>query len=297
MTIFEAQNFYKQDLKKYELNKNAEFLNWLNNLIENGYSCYISVNELQELINNITYWYEIKYPNRELDYYNGMKNLNFNDIKSISNVMNIRQLMYRLSPKQLNLIECDYRSYCGGSSPIYKDDKLVGFEKSIGMQVTKKEKNDNVYSGYISYFLVIANAKTGIVEMHYDLEDYISESVHLEDLLTLFNEKYKEELDFKELKQTIYNHKCDLELRKEVLELAALSLLYSKNTNPEYGYERAKRFINEFNKKQNLNLSTIEIDEIMSKDYTKEIVSTENTKDTGNIPSFAKILKALKTRK
>ena len=35
----------------------------------------------------------------------------------------------------------------------------------------------------------------------------------------------------------------------------------------EYGYERAKRFINEMNKKLNANLSTNRIDEIMSKDY------------------------------
>ena len=39
-------------------------------------------------------------------------------------------------------------------------------------------------------------------------------------------------------------------------------------TTPERGYERAKRFINEFNNSLGLLLSTDEIDEIMSKDYS-----------------------------
>ena len=40
-----------------------------------------------------------------------------------------------------------------------------------------------------------------------------------------------------------------MELRHRILQLVALKLVYSKNTIPERGYERAKRFINEFNKK------------------------------------------------
>ena len=54
--------------------------------------------------------------------------------------------------------------------------------------------------------------------------------------------------------------------------------MYSKNTIPERGYERALRFINEFNKKMNLELSTEEIDEIMNRDYKNE-VKEETTKD------------------
>lgn len=75
-------------------------------------------------------------------------------------------------------------------------------------------------------------------------------------------------MDFTELKESVYDHDCDIELRNRVLQLVALKLLYSKNTIPERGYERAKRFINEFNKKLNLTLSTEEIDEAISRDYT-----------------------------
>ena len=59
-----------------------------------------------------------------------------------------------------------------------------------------------------------------------------------------------------------------MELRHRILQLVALKLLYSRNTIPERGYERAKRFINEFNKKLDLTLSTEQIDEIINRDYT-----------------------------
>ena len=95
-----------------------------------------------------------------------------------------------------------------------------------------------------------------------------------------FEEKYHDELDFSELKKCIYNHDCDLELRRRVLQLVALKLLYSKNTIPERGYERSKRFINEFNKKLGLTLSTNQIDEIIYRDYINDEKS-ENTLISG----------------
>ena len=66
MTIAQAERFYETDTKEYEIEKNKEFLNWLENSISNGYYCYIGLEELQELIDNIVKWYEIKYPEREL---------------------------------------------------------------------------------------------------------------------------------------------------------------------------------------------------------------------------------------
>ena len=59
-----------------------------------------------------------------------------------------------------------------------------------------------------------------------------------------------------------------MELRHRILQSVALKLLYSRNTIPERGYERAKRFINEFNKKLGLELSTEQIDETIHRDYT-----------------------------
>ncbi len=38
MTIAEAERFYKQDTKNYEIEKNIDFLNWLKISIANGYN-------------------------------------------------------------------------------------------------------------------------------------------------------------------------------------------------------------------------------------------------------------------
>ena len=59
MTIAEARRFYDQDEKKYEIEKNKKFMTWLRDSIDNGYHCYISTEELQELIDYLVTWYEI----------------------------------------------------------------------------------------------------------------------------------------------------------------------------------------------------------------------------------------------
>ena len=111
---------------------------------------------------------------------------------------------------------------------------------------------------------------TGEVSNDYELEEYLDseENLNLDELLSIFKEKYTDELDFTELKESVYDHNCDMELRHRILQLVALKLLYSRNTIPERGYERTKRFINEFNKKLGLELSTEQIDEIIHRDYT-----------------------------
>lgn len=134
----------------------------------------------------------------------------------------------------------------------------------------KNEEECNPRLGKASYFLLHADHMTGEVSKDYKLEEYIDndENINLDELLSIFNKKYIDELDFTELKESVYDHNCDMELGHRILQLVALKLLYSRNTIPERGYERAKRFINEFNKKLGLALSTEQIDEIIHRDYT-----------------------------
>ncbi len=271
MTIAQAERFYKQDTKDYEIEKNKVFLTWLKISIKSGYHCFIKGEELQELIDNIVNWYEIKYPERELEYFAGAINTNFQDIRRISDVMDIRQLLFRLPHNQLCLMECGYRAKGWGQHPIYKNGKEVGWKTQIFMRINiKNEKECNPWFGKASYFLLPADRMTGEVSKDYKLEEYIDneENISLDELLSIFNEKYNDQLDFTELKESVYNHNCDMELRHRILQLVALKLLYSRNTVPERGYERAKRFINEFNKKLGLTLSTEEIDRIIHRDYT-----------------------------
>lgn len=271
MTIAQAERFYKQDIEDYEIEKNKDFLSWLKTLIRGGYHCFIKIEELQELIDNIVNWYEIKYPEKELEYFEGIRDMYFQDIRRISDVMDIRQLLFRLPHNQLCLMKCGYRAKGWGQYPIYENGKEIDLKVQIFMKINKKNKEEcNPWHGETTYFLLHADYMTGEVLKDYNLEDYIDneENISLDELLSVFNEKYSNELDFIELKESVYDHNCDMELRHRILQLVALKLLYSKNTIPERGYERAKRFINEFNKKLNLTLSTEEIDEVFNRDYT-----------------------------
>ena len=271
MTIAEAERFYEKVTKDYEIEKNKDFLTWLKTSIKNGYHCFMKTEELQELIDSVVNWYEIKYPERELEYFEGTRHLGFQGIRRISDVMDIRQLLFRLPHNQLCLMECGYRAKGWGQCPIYENGKEIDLKVQIFMKINKKNKEEcNPWYGGTTYFLLQADYMTGEVLNYYELEDYIDneENISLDELLSVFNEKYSNELDFTELTESVYDHNCDMELRDRILQLVALKLLYSRNTIPERGYERAKRFINEFNKKLGLALSTEQIDEIIHRDYT-----------------------------
>lgn len=270
MTIAEAEHFYKQDKHLYELNKNKEFLNWLKEQIENGYHCYIEIKELQDLINKLTYWYEMKYPDRELDYYNGIIDEEFENIEKMSKVMSLKQLLLRLTDRQMSIINCHYRSSGFRQYPIYENGQLIRWKSEIVLTILNKAKDDEFWSDELPRFSVGADPKTGIATCPEELIKFTEkENLYINELYEILN-NYEEELDTTELQECLYDNSCDLTLRYKLLQLVALSILYSKNTIPEYGYERAKRFINEFNKKMNLELSTEEIDEIISRDYRSE---------------------------
>lgn len=54
MTGVEMENFYEQDKKNYNIKNNKELLKWLKESINNRYHCFMDINDLQQLIDNIT---------------------------------------------------------------------------------------------------------------------------------------------------------------------------------------------------------------------------------------------------
>lgn len=264
MTIAQARKFYEQDQREYNLEENKEFLSWFKDKIKNDYYPFIEIEELQELINNITYWYEIKYPEREFEFEEGIKNLDFKSIAPLSKSMNIYQLMYRLSDDQLCLINGEYRSNCGGIRNIYNGGSKVVDQKAV-LYIVIKQINNNYNANGINNNLIICAYPNGEVIINDSLKKYVDkERINLDELLSLFEEKYSHNLDFSVLKADVDDHNCDLELKKRILQLIALKLLYSQNTTPGRGYKRAKKFIDEFNKELNLNLSSEKIDNIIN---------------------------------
>ena len=268
MTIAEAERFYKSDKKKYNILDNKEFLKWFNGQIKEGYHSYVDVEEMQSLIDHIVNWYEIKYPERELEKREGVIHLDFEDIERMSKHMSIRQLLYRLPHKELCLIEADYRSTGGGLKTLY-DEKgnTIGYKPVLFMSLKNKEFDPLNYDSLWELFIT-ADAKTGVIESTHRFEELVTtEEITLVNLLGVLKGKLRE-IDTTKLEECLYDHACDIELRNRLLQLTALKMVYSKNTIPERGYERAKRFIAEFNKKLELDLDTKEIDEIMNRDYT-----------------------------
>ncbi len=194
MTIIEATKFYEQDSKKYNVFENKELLSWLKRTVKNGYHPFIDMEDLQELINNITLWYEIKYPEREMEYYEGIRYFDFEDVKSLAKVMSIKQLMYRLPCEQLYLLECDYRSTGQGFRNVYNDKNEIVAEKPIlFMSIYRKNVEDNQFlmSSKLPDFLLHADTDSGKVQIDYNLKDYVdTDNITLDELLNLFKEKY-----------------------------------------------------------------------------------------------------------
>ena len=186
--------------------------------------------------------------------------------------MNIEQLLYRLPHYELGLIECRYRGLHTLQYQELKDDGKI-WKTLATLKIRRVDKDKKYYEwGNPIDFMIHVDETTGLVEKDYDVEPYFGdiEQLNVEELLKIFKAKCRKKYDFTELENCVYNHNCDLELRHRLLGFVALKLLYSPNTTPECGYERAKRFIEEFNKELNLTLSTNEIDEIMHRNYQKE---------------------------
>ena len=268
MTGEEVKNFYKEDERLYDLKENKKFLIMFNHLIDEGYSLFIGIDEMQDLIDRLFTWYEIKYPEREFDFYDGKLTSDFVTKKELSDLMNINQLFFRLSDNQIKLLEGNYRTISMKEYPIYEEGKKIGVSKKVYFKINRNE-NDIYYNKHKD-FILSADAVSGKVDTDYETDKYITGNVTIDDIYRKFKEEYTDRLEFEMLEKAINNKYIDNYLRDSILEFVALKLIYSKKTTPERGYIRAKRFIDEFNSRLGLNLTYEEINRVMNKDYSED---------------------------
>lgn len=268
MTGEEVKNFYKEDERLYDLKENKKFLIMFNHLIDEGYSLFIGIDEMQDLIDRLFTWYEIKYPEREFDFYDGKLTSDFVTKKELSDLMNINQLFFRLSDYQIKLLEGNYRTISMKEYPIYEEGKKIGVSKKVYFKINRNE-NDIYYNKHKD-FIISADAVSGKVDTDYETDKYITGNVTIDDIYRKFKEEYTDRLEFEMLEKAINNKYIDNYLRDSILEFVALKLIYSKKTTPERGYIRAKRFIDEFNSRLGLNLTYEEINRVMNKDYSED---------------------------
>lgn len=288
--FMDIEEFYDSDDRKYELANNREFLRLFYRLKKKGYpNEYIIIEEFQRLINFIANWYEIKYPNRLFNSERGINEMRFNNysIKTINLDMN--DLLYQLSNKQLSILDCNYRGYGIRMDSITNNNgEIIEKKKSIIICVSEKTDFKSTFKAPSMYISV--NHETGELNNNYcEFDQFFSNKkaisteilnqngISLNQLYQYLSQKYGEKYDLSELKKTIYLHEFDKTIRNYLLNLVSLKLLYSENTIPEYGYARAEKFIEEFNdyylkeKNENLYLSNVEIEEIINKYLSHKI--------------------------
>ncbi len=227
----------KQDKKLYILKNNKEFLKKFKELLNNGYIPVLSTYDMQQLIDDITNWYKIKYPNNEIS--RGYRIDEDLIVEPIAKYMDTKQLLSRLGSNANIFLHNYYRS-SNGFSGTTKD--MNGEEVN----------NDYILPIYLGvdfsglHRIAYISSKTGLIN---DVTELSTDLYHksITDLLKLDEGEYN--LD--SLKKCIWQHKSTDNLRREILELTALKILYSE-TNPVIGFERANLFLREM--KEDLNI-------------------------------------------
>ena len=226
---------------------------------------------MQGLIDFINSWcVRIKYPYRDLDFAEGTRNPNFKDVEPLLSSLSIRQFLYRLNYNELRLMECKYRNPGYSHHNIYIKRKKAGRDHEIMMNIYLLNNKDS------SFFVVKADEVSGKVIPSEELSKYVNfdNDVYLDDLLMTFNDFYSDELDFSELVHTIYNHNCDIELRKNILELSILKIFYTSESYKR-GYTRAKKFLDEVNTELNAGISLEEFNQAVLKHFDSSLVEEE----------------------
>ena len=248
---FIEDKFYSRDKKEYELQENISFMKWLLMSISSGtrVNRYTELNDMQGLIDHLTNFYQIKYPDFTLEeiphnpWGEKVKELEEMDIK-----LTVPQMILRLPWKEEELMECEYsRGSSSGNYSEYENGRTV-HKSWIGISLYNKRNKKEEYS--IQY-----NPQDGMI-IASEIKQFINHD--LETVLQ-YLKKHPTILDYHELELAVDTNHFEIELRHRLLQLTALKILYS-SSKPEIGYKRAKKFIEEMNQELGLLLTTKDIE-------------------------------------
>lgn len=266
MTGLEWENFEKYDNKEYIVEQNTEFIKYYEEKLKEGYYPVLDLNEIQNLIDKLAMFFEFKYPEEMFNasmYPDGTKKEVFHKCSKIAKKLDIEQLKYRLTHKELYFLDCEYPIYFTLKRPkeLFKSDNSMVRIESDG-KIDPLELESLKFDGFIENI-------DGITRVEDLLVRYFSQETNI---------------DYSELERAITNHKNSVAIRNKVLEMTMQKMLYS--SLPEHGYVRAKRFMKMFNKEYNSGLNMKKLDDIMSIDY----------KDTNNVKQKIKERKNTKVK-
>ena len=214
MTGLEFNNFMSLDKRKYILEENKEFLKWYSEMEKQGFKSFINICQMQDLINQITMFYEFKYPNVLFDSMRYNINLEAcNKAKEISKMLDFEQLKFRLYHDYVQFLECSYQHHVTLNTP------KIGWGNLDSMMVR-----------------ISSNGEVDKYDLNclkeYNFIDDIEEIERIEDLYGRF-ESIDTDVDYSELKRWIYLHKYYVSLRNRVLNLVKMNFLFKKNKSPK----------------------------------------------------------------
>lgn len=246
------------NIKRYELLKRKELLGYLKVQNLKGYVSYLDVNEINSLINKVSAWYDLKYPNYELAKLD-INNFKLEDMNILSQYMNSDELFKRLSFLENTFLMGEYRYKKAGSIK-RSNNKIDNFVDVIWIEVPRKSLDPKCSMWLKPLDLkLLVDVKSGMVLNIGELDDYIYNvhSLKLDDLLKAL-EPFKDTLDLRNILYVVKTHNVDLELRNKVLELISLKLVNSSS----YGYFKAEEMFKDFNKELD---TKFDIDDVLSK--------------------------------
>lgn len=155
------------------------------------------------------------------------------------------QLRSRLHPDETRFLDCDYWD-------------------QVQLQLSL---NPNCYP-YISKLPYYIRIKNGFVNPNdlssLQLDSPLPSALTPDELYSILIAE-NTNMDISELEHLIDFHNYNAILRKELIKLTALQILYSRSTLPSYGYQRAQKFIKEFNEEYQLRIGNRYLEEKMKR--------------------------------
>lgn len=264
-------NFFSKDRKMYDLRHNREFLSWYKNKMRHGYNSIFNVNDLERLIDFISMWYYIKYPDRYYEIEDGKVDLDFSNTKDISNSMDFNEMLYRLPKSIIGLIMGIYRSNYSGSIPIYDSNgNLTRYEGIVGVEIIK---NNQIDGEGLSRIILEARSSDGLVNTSDIKKNFPMLKLTNVNLDLLLDElKELKGFELTHLMQIIFNHTTDIELRNRLIYYISLKILYNDYSTPYNNYRRSKAFNKEIKDNLLIKLDESYLDELMQAELEKQSI-------------------------
>ena len=239
----------EKDNKEYNLAENEKIKAWLELKEKMGYIPEITMEELQDLMDKLVFWYELKYPNFMLDdsylACNNPPNPKMKkQVETLSEHMTFDQLMNRLTYNQYCFLtdiiqSCDLQYYV----KVNKDDTKI-----VDGLIHSYYNMDSLEAIY--HDKVLEQILGGKLEISYSYRNLIGKwQINLDDSWELM------EIDLllrERIKLLCFDLKSANDYRKKILDLAALKLA-ADSRNKYVAWKRSQLFIEDIEK--NLHIS------------------------------------------